>query len=148
MFVHAFLDVKTGNVIIPSLAQTEAGIWMDVEPVFVYPLEDKDSIVEAMTQVWNHPLLGVPQPGRFEYPKPVVLKYTNAKSYSAFAKRHKAWYLEQLKTGLFRLQIPHTFQDAVPTGKDSYSLQSFPMGTTLEKAIETLIASMNTEKAK
>ena len=76
-------------MIIPTVAQTEAGYWLDVEPVELACLGDSSTISRAIKSVVARSGMIVPTPSRQNFPKPVVLAYSKTKSLSAFEQRYE-----------------------------------------------------------
>jgi hypothetical protein len=94
------LYVIDGRVILPTMAQTEAGFYWDIEPCFAVDLSDLQdlrSAIEAMVARGNPK---VPTPPREAFKKPVVLQFTAAKSWQAFEKKASVWTIS-LENGEF-----------------------------------------------
>jgi len=82
---HVYILKDTAFV--PDVAQTEAGFFLDVEPVRVAMLDDLKSLTLAIeqTMIAGNPL--VPTPTRAAFPKPVILKSAGVKNWNTFVKR-------------------------------------------------------------
>lgn len=79
--------VRKGTAFVPNVAQTEAGFFLDVEPVRVARVDDVRSLASAIEQAM---VAGNPQaatPTRAAFPKPVILKPAGVKNWSAFVER-------------------------------------------------------------
>ena len=85
------LYLKKGTAYVPTVAETEAGFYIDIEPVRVVMAADSEAlqiaIKEALTM--RNPVTRTPT--RAAFPKPVVLKYAKASSWSAFEKDAQYW---------------------------------------------------------
>ena len=80
------LYVKHGVAYIPTVAQTEAGFFLDTEPVAVVPVDNAEALQRAVVEAIRRGNPKIPTPTRAAFPKPVVLKYAQETSWSAFKK--------------------------------------------------------------
>lgn len=106
MLWHIYL--RKGTVYIPTVAKTEAGFFMDVEPVAVIERSDRTGIVDAIkaTIANGNPI--VQTPTRLTFPKPAVLSYANVKSWATFEKSAICWEISKQQSVLqFRPQRKH-----------------------------------------
>jgi hypothetical protein len=79
----------TGNRIIPTLAQTEAGFWLDIEPVEVVSASDGAAFERPILSVIERRHPQVPRPTKFG--DSIVLKYAQVKSWSQFRGSAVLW---------------------------------------------------------
>jgi hypothetical protein len=79
--------VRKGTAFVPDVARTEAGFFLDVEPVRVAKLSDLQSLATAIEQAMATGNLRVPTPTRAAFPKPVILKPAGVKNWNAFVER-------------------------------------------------------------
>jgi hypothetical protein len=82
-----------GEILIPTLAETDAGFHLEVEPVEVLSRPTVTELALALERVRSRGNPGVPTPSRGNYPEPVVLKYTKLRSLSEFEKIAQTWSL-------------------------------------------------------
>lgn len=89
MLCHIYL--RKGTVYVPTVAKTEAGFFVDVEPVAVIEGSDRARIADAIkkTIIKGNPTIETPT--RLTFPKPVVLSYANVKSWATFEKSSLCW---------------------------------------------------------
>ena len=89
MLWHVYL--RKGMVFIPTVATTDAGFFMDIDPVSLVESESKQRVIEEIkaTVAKGNPLVATP--ARASFPKPVVVKYANVKSWAAFEKNAFCW---------------------------------------------------------
>ncbi|MFX1678910.1 hypothetical protein PV762_06735 [Mitsuaria sp. CC2] len=83
--------LREGLVLMPTMAKTDAGFFIEVEPVSVVrsdKLEDIARALKANIQRGN-PLIETPS--RDNFPKPVVLPYAKVKTWSTFEKKVQCW---------------------------------------------------------
>lgn len=82
--ISIFWSRAQGLVVMPTKAKTEAGFWMDVEPVEVARIDDKNLIARSVKRIAFAPLRTIPTPPRDHFPGPVVLKAGKVRSWSQF----------------------------------------------------------------
>jgi hypothetical protein len=74
-------------VFVPDVARTEAGFFLDVEPVRSAKLSDLQSLASAIEEAMAMGNPRVPTPTRAAFPAPVILKPAGLKNWNAFVKR-------------------------------------------------------------
>lgn len=79
--------VRKDTAFVPDVARTEAGFFLDVEPVRVAKLSDLQSLASAIEQAMIAGNPQVPTPTRAAFPKPVILKPAGVKNWNAFIER-------------------------------------------------------------
>ena len=84
IFHHIF--VGRNLVIIPTVARTTTGLFLDVEPVAALPYSDPEAIRTVLITLLAQGNPEVPLPSRDGY-KPVVYPYAGVKSWPAFEKK-------------------------------------------------------------
>src|SRR5256885_17252816 len=85
------LYLRNGTAYVPTVAQTEAGFFLDTDPVEVIPAVNTEALRNAVKQAIARGNPKVPTPTRAAFPKPVVLRYAKVKSWSAFEKGCSNW---------------------------------------------------------
>jgi hypothetical protein len=88
MLIKVYWDKRSGQVLIPTVAKTEAGYWLNTEPVEHASLADQASVSKAIQNVVARGTKIVPTPSRQNFPKPVILAHSKTKSLSAFEKKY------------------------------------------------------------
>jgi hypothetical protein len=73
--------------LVPNVAQTEVGYFLDVDPVRVTRFDDVESMGSAILQAITAGSPKVPTPTRAAFPGPVVLKPAEARTWKAFERR-------------------------------------------------------------
>lgn len=76
--------VRKSTAFVPNVAQTEAGFFLDVEPVRVAKLDDLQSVASAIEQAMVAGNPRIPTPTRAAFPEPVILKPAGVKNWNAF----------------------------------------------------------------
>jgi hypothetical protein len=82
---------RHGIAYVPTVAQTDAGFYLGIEPVEVTPVANLEAL---QTAIWRSIARGHPRiatPTRENFPKPVLLKYARVKSWSAFERDASYW---------------------------------------------------------
>lgn len=102
MLINIYWNKKTGDALIPSEAKTEAGFWLDIEPVERALISDPSSLSKALNAAFANSGRIVPTP--FGNSKPVVLSYCRAKSWSAFIRLHSQVSVIRSEEGIYTIQ--------------------------------------------
>ena len=87
------------TVILPSNAQTEAGFFLQTEPVAVVALGDPDELRRAVLALLARGIPRVPTPSRDSFPKPVVFAYAKVKTQAALDRVARCWQIEETASG-------------------------------------------------
>lgn len=87
--------VRGDRVIVPTTGKTEAGYYLDIEPVQVASLADNQAVAHALGETMRRGNPIVPTPLRKNFPIPAVLRPAGVRSWSAFMKKARAWSIEQ-----------------------------------------------------
>jgi hypothetical protein len=140
MVWHIYLRDRTA--FIPTVAQTDAGFYLDVEPVEVVAAIDGDALQHAFKQAVGRGNSKVPTPTRDAFPKPVVLKYAKAKSWPAFERGCLYWTIVQKGGAYFvaqgRKRPDRGWED------DPERSEALPPGTSLDEVAKRVASSVQT----
>ena len=116
--------VSRGQIIVPTQADTSSG-WMDAEPVRLLNPDD----VEALREVVLSKLrLGNPvREGYFrdDFPTPVVLKYTEARTWKSFSKS-TVWVGWEVEPSRCTISYIADMSAAGVAGSEPQFLQEYP----------------------
>jgi hypothetical protein len=128
---------KNGSAYIPTLARTEAGYYIGIEPVEVVPISDPNALASAIKKAVNRGNPVVPTPSRANFPKDVILKYAKVKSISAFEKGTSFWQIRE-KDGIYETEKWKENPEGgwVPDPKRKEVLAQ---GTSLDDAVRRLV---------
>ena len=91
--IHAGFYVRNGRAYIPLTAKTQAGFYIDMEPVEIVSVSDGDALELALHNAVLRGNPVVPTPTRGSFPRPVVLKYAKVKSWRLFESQATYWSL-------------------------------------------------------
>jgi hypothetical protein len=133
--------VRKGTGFVPNVAQTEAGFFLDVEPVRVAKLDALPSLASAIEQamVVGNPLVSTPS--RAAFPKPVILKFAGVKNWNAFVERGVCFTLFR---GEAELELTETARNDDGEWTDAPSLnQKLPLASTASDIARRIIARVN-----
>src|SRR5262245_51128437 len=89
MLWHLYL--RRGTVYVPMVARTQAGFYMEIEPVRSIPASNREALQSAIKDAISSGNASSPTPTRASFPKPVLLNSTKTKSWSEFEKEALCW---------------------------------------------------------
>ena len=142
MQVMVYLHIKSGRIMVPSTSKTEAGYYLDCEPVEVATASDLPSISQAIKRSWGRGCKAVATPHRDAFPKWVLLKHSGAKTPRELHRQCLMWSFGENSDGGFRIEGFKSLADGRGAESDSATLIVFPSGTLFEDAIEKLMEMM------
>jgi hypothetical protein len=87
--------LRKGSAFVPTMAKTEAGFWMGIEPVDVRKVESPEALQALLLAVIKRGNPVVPTPTRNNFPRPVIERYCGLKSLSAFEQTASCWAISQ-----------------------------------------------------
>jgi hypothetical protein len=140
MLWHIYLRNRTA--FIPTVAQTDAGFFLDVEPVEVVSATDTEALRHAVKQAIGRGNPKVPTPTRAAFPKPVVLKYAKVKSWSAFEKGCLNWTVVE-KDGVYHVKPGRKRPDR-GWEDDPTRIETLPPGTGIDEVAQRVASSVQT----
>jgi hypothetical protein len=79
--------VRKDTALVPDVARTKAGFFLDIEPVRVAELEDLQSLALAVEQAMKSGNPEVPTPSRDEYKKPFLIGVAGVRTWKAFERK-------------------------------------------------------------
>lgn len=89
--------LRSGVAFIPTTAKTQAGFYIDVEPVEVVPVTERTSLERALLRTIQRGNPIVPTPARATFPAPVVLAHAKMRSWAAFEKSASGWSIAKVE---------------------------------------------------
>lgn len=144
MLYHSYL--KNGVVYVPTVSKTEAGFYMDGEPVSVVTAPDSDALRRALRDAMERGNSIVPTPPRTAFPRPVLLKYSGVKSWSAFARGASQWSINE-EGGKYQIVGYRTHRDGY-WEEDPDQRTNLPPGATRDEVVERMIAILQSAARK
>jgi hypothetical protein len=134
------LYLRNGTAYVPTVAQTEAGFFLDIDPVEVVPAIDTEALRNAVKQAIGRGNPRVPTPTRAAFPKPVVLRYAKVKSWSTFEKGCSNWTIVE-KGGLYQIKRGRKRPDR-GWEDDPTQIEALPPGTGIAEIARLAASAM------
>ena len=131
------LTVRKGQAFIPTMAQTEAGFYMRIDPVEVVDASDRKAVEDAMLRAIARGNPIVHTPTRDNFPEDVLLKYTRVKSLSTFEKLAQTWKFSKGQ-GAY-LIAPYRPLKSGGSEEDPEKTEAIPTEESLESAVRGLV---------
>ena len=101
MLFHAYL--RNAIAYIPTVVRLQkGGAYMDVEPVAVEPVTNTNGLRRALSDAISRKNAFVPNPPKNNWPQPILLKYSGAKTWSAFARHASLWSIDE-ENGIYSI---------------------------------------------
>lgn len=83
--------LRNGTAFIPTMAKTEAGYWMGIEPVDVQKVEVPEALQTLLMDAVKRGNPVVPTPKRDKFPRALMERRSGLKSLSAFERTASCW---------------------------------------------------------
>jgi hypothetical protein len=136
MYFHVYL--RQGTVYVPTVARTEAGFYMNVEPVAVVSVSNTDGIRSAFRGLITRGNTVIPTPKRNEYPPSLLPKYAGVETDRAFIHGTAHWAIDE-KEGDYQIIGYRVHRDGYWV-QDAAQKILLPTGSTAENVVEQMIA--------
>jgi hypothetical protein len=130
--------LRSHTVYIPTMGMMEKGFYRGVEPVAVVSTSDTERLKQALRAAIARGNPPVPMLMRRDWPPPILLKYANVKSWSAFERGMQFWTIQQ-KDGTFRIAGQRKQHDQM-WRDDPEHVIAFSPATTTDEVIDRMIA--------
>ena len=143
--VGAFIIVWRGKAYLPCQAQTEAGYYMNVEPVYVAGL-NAEELLSAIQKVLGAELPRVPTPTREEWKRQMsrtvdpVLKATKARRWKELTETgasYLIWWIDKDKE--IRVEMSRPCEKSGWWESDPGKRRIFPPDTPLEEIVAVIL---------
>jgi hypothetical protein len=131
------LVLRRGQAFIPTMARTEAGFYMGIEPVEVVEVSDWKGVEDALLRAVSRGNPTVPTPTRNTFPEPVLLKYAKVKSLSTFERSAESWKLSK-REGAYLL-APYRPGKHGGSEEDPDRTEAIPAETPLVEVVHRLV---------
>lgn len=132
-----------GKAYLPCQARIEAGMWMDIEPVYVTDV-DGEGLKSAVEKVlaFGHPLLPNPTLEEVKRLKSPLLSATKARSWKELARTGTSygiyWTDQQIRVDMSYRDKQGRWQN------DPAKVRIFPLDTSLEEIIAAILDDIQT----
>lgn len=131
------LFVRKGKVFVPTMARTEAGYYLGIEPVAVIDCDDRGAIHSVLVDTIQRGNPVIPTPSRSNFPRDPLLKYANVKSISTFEQTAQCW-----KVGRYANEYviaPYRPSSSGGSQEDNSSRESLPLDQPIQSIVQRLM---------
>jgi len=132
--------LRNGIAFIPTVAQTDEGFFLDVDPVGVVSATNTEALQHAIKQAIGRGNPKVPAPTRAAFPKPVLLRYAKVKSWSAFEKGCLNWTIVE-KGDVYHVKQGRKRSDA-GWEDDPKRIEALPPGIGIDEVARRVTSSI------
>src|ERR1700752_135421 len=130
---------RKGDVVfVPTTGALHKGVYREIEPVAVVPLTSTGGVRRALRATVARGNPPAPRYSSGNFPPPVLLKYADAKTWSAFARGASTWSIE-LTEGLYQI-VGYRKNAKGYWERDRNQKIEFPVATETEAVIDRMIA--------
>ena len=134
--------LRNGTAFVPTVAQTDAGFFLDIDPVGVVSATETKALQDAVKQAIGRGNPRVPTPTRSAFPKPVLLKYAKVKSWPAFERGCLSWTIVE-KDGVYRVKQGRKRPDR-GWEDDPEKIEELPPGTGIDEVAQRVASFVQT----
>lgn len=134
--------IRKGKAYIPTLAKTDMGVYMDIDPVYIVD-PNIDNLANAIDQVFRTGNPKIPHPTRDQIkrlPHP-VFKAAKVSSWKKFTEGCKcygiSWVYDGLILEFFKLGEKRSF---IP---DRPKTRAFPPGTNMREIVQAILDDLH-----
>jgi hypothetical protein len=138
MLWHFYLLKNTAYI--PAVAQTEAGFYLDIDPVTVVAATDFQVLKNAIAKTISESNPVIATPSRAEFSKPVVLRYSKVKSWAAFERGAMQWTIIE-KDGIYQIKPGRKSPDQ-GWEDDPAREETLPITTSLDEIAQRVASLM------
>lgn len=128
--------VRKGLAYIPTVAQTEAGFFIDIEPVLTLPVSDRERLIQAIASMVSRANVCVPTPARSDYGTPVVVTAAGVKTWATFEKIAQLYKIYRTDT---EYEIPRVERTDRGWMDSPYEVKRLPLSLSHEEVARILV---------
>jgi hypothetical protein len=137
MTFNAYL--RGGIVYVPTVVRLQkGGAYMDVEPVAVEPVSNTHGLRRAFSDAIARKNVFVPNPPKNNWPRPILLKYSGAKTWSAFARNASMWSVDE-ENDVYSIVAYREHRDGYWVQDKNRKIE-FPLDTPVAQVIDRMVA--------
>jgi len=107
LLINVYWGAKSGQVLVPTMAKTDAGFWLEVDPVEQAATCNLSSIAAALQRCESRGNPAVPTPPRSAFPDWVVLKHANKKNLRDFENDYALLSIEHSQADAYLIRNHH-----------------------------------------
>jgi hypothetical protein len=135
--VHWGIFIRHNVAYIPTSAKTEAGFYLDIEPVEVAEVSDTARFTEAVKAALSRGNPTVATPSREDYGKPPLVKYAKVKSWSQLERGSSFWGISE-KSGRYEFG-PYKRRADRGWEEDPGRVVTLPPALTINEVIRQIV---------
>lgn len=143
--MHWGLFVRNNVAYIPTSAKTEAGFYLEIEPVEMAKIEDSANFREALKAALSRGNPIVATPKREDYGKPPVMKYAKVKSWAQMERESSFWGITEnngnYEFGPYRKRADRGWEE------DPSRITKLPPKLTVDEVAEEIVKSIQLSTA-
>lgn len=135
MYVSLYL--YKGTIYLPQEAVTEAGFYLQIEPVEVVDAQNTPEFLATLQRAIERGNPHVPTPARSDYAKPALLEYVKVRSWAQLYRESRCWSLSREKNAYaftpWKLRLDRGLEE------DLKNVITFPSETTLRQFLGAVV---------
>ena len=131
------LITRKGQAFVPTMARTEVGFYMGVEPVEVIDMSDPERVEQALVRAVMRGNPEVPTPTRGDFPEDPLLKHANVKSMATFERSAHSWKVS--KQGANYVIGPYRLGKYGGSEEDQQKMEAIPAEKGIEAVVHRLV---------
>ena len=138
--MHWGLFVRRDVAYIPTSARTEAGFYLDVEPVGMAEINDTQRFREVLKAALSRGNPKIATPKREDYGKSPVLKYAKVKSWSQMERESSFWGITEnqggYRFGPYKRRLDRGWEE------DSNRIVNIAPTSTIDEVVEQIVKTI------
>lgn len=130
---HAFANLKSGTLLLAQSAQTDAGFWMDIEPVIAADLNAEVAVRDAFEAIQTNDVVRIGTPPRDAHPAPVVLQHARIRTWIELERKYcqfSVW--TQVEDSSIKIEGWKPALDSQGMEPDPGRVEVLPKGSTIQ----------------
>ena len=131
------LTIRKSQAFVPTMARTQAGFYMGIDPVEVLDVSDRKAIEKAVVRVVTQGNPTVPTPTRDSFPEDPLLKAAKVGTLAAFEKSAQTWKLSKNYRG-YSIS-PYRIGKHGGSEEDPVRTEAIPEHEPLEQVVRRLV---------
>src|SRR5215470_4437016 len=143
--VHWALFVRQEMAYIPTSAKTEAGFYLEIEPVETAKIADTVKFREALKAALSRGNPRVATPRREDYGKPAVMKYAKVKSWAQMERESSFWGITE-NNGNYEFG-PYKRRSDRGWEEDPTQIVKLPPKLTIDEVAERIVEAVQLSAA-
>ena len=136
--------LRKGQAFVPTMAKTEAGFYIGIEPVEVVDPRNRPGLEDALKRTISRGNPTMPTPPRSNFPESVLVKHAKAKSLFDFEKYATSWKLS-MRDGAYFI-VPYRPSGNSGNVEDTERGEAIPADKELDAVVRRLVdRALNSE---